>query len=221
MQTFSGYEYLLIDACNQWGGDKWLFEDRIKWATDNLNKLEELSETAETKPTYIKAVQAIRKAQKGLPTGHLVEFDACCSGLQILSTITGCVSGATLCGLVDPNVRADAYSKITELMNEILSESGLSVDIPRKQAKEATMTVFYGSKAKPIEIFGEKTPELSAFYQAIISAAPGAWDALQSLLGAWQPYTLSHTWELPDGYQAKVKVMQKKECRIEVDELIT
>lgn len=219
MQTFTGWQYLLIDVANQMGLDKLLFEERIQWAEENLDQLESLVDQAETKPLYMKAVQAIRKAQKGIPTGHLVGFDACCSGIQIMSAITGCEAGARATGLVDPNVRADAYSTMTETMNELLHSQGISVNVSRADAKSATMTSFYGSKAKPIEIFGEKTPELEAFYKAATIVAPGAWELLQDLLASWQPYTLYHAWKLPDGYDARVKVMEKKESRIEVDEL--
>ena len=219
MQTFTGWQYLLIDVANQYGHDKALFEQRIAWAEMNLHQLESLVEFAETKPLYMKAVQAIRKAQKGIPTGHLVGFDACCSGIQIMSAITGCEAGARATGLVDPNVRADAYSALTLTMNEILHAQGSSVDVPRSDAKAALMTTMYGSKAKPIEIFGEKTPELEVFYQSAQKIAPGAWELLQDLLASWQPYTLYHAWKLPDGYDARVKVMEKKESRIEVDEL--
>jgi hypothetical protein len=78
---------------------------------------------------------------------------------------------------------------------------------------------FYGSKAKPKEIFGIDTPELAAFYEAAHTVAPGAWELLQDLLKSWQSYALSHCWILPDGFDARVKVMTKKEARIEVDEL--
>ena len=216
MQTFTGFEYLLIDACNQWGGDKLTFDKRLEWANVNLSQLEQLVATAENKPLYMKAVMAIRKAQKGLPTGHLVGFDAVCSGVQVMSALTGCIAGATATGLVDPNVRADAYSKTTEVMKGIL---GTAVGVTRKQAKEALMTSFYGSKAKPIEIFGEDTPELNAFYEAANIVAPGAWELLQDLLASWQPMALVHAWKLPDGFDARVKVMEKVEARIEVDEL--
>lgn len=219
MQTFTGWQYLLIDVANQYGHDKMLFEERIKWAEENLDQLESLVDQAETKPLYMKGVQAIRKAQKGIPTGHLIGFDACCSGIQVMSAITGCVAGATATGLVDPNVRADAYSTMTETMNELLHSQGITVDVSRADAKAATMTSFYGSKAKPIEIFGEKTPELAAFYQAATIVAPGAWELLQDLLASWQPYKLFHAWKLPDGYDARIKVMERKESRIEVDEL--
>lgn len=149
MQTFTGWQYLLIDVANQYGHDKLLFEQRIAWAEENLNRLESLVEFAETKPLYMKGVQAIRKAQKGIATGHLVGFDACCSGVQIMSAITGCVAGATATGLVDPNVRADAYSTMTETMNELLHSQGISVNVSRKQAKEATMTLEHkGSLSK-------------------------------------------------------------------------
>lgn len=216
MTNFTGWQWLLIDLANQFGHDKLLFEERIQWAETNLNNLEALADQAETKPLYIKAVMAIRKAQQGLPTGHMVGVDACCSGIQIMSALTGCVAGATATGLVDPNKRADAYSAITGEMSSIL---GNVVAVSRKDAKDATMTSFYGSKLIPKTIFGEKTPELDAFYQAATTVAPGAWELLQDLLASWQPYALSHNWKMPDGFDVRVKVMNKREVRLEVDEL--
>ncbi|OZB41174.1 MAG: hypothetical protein B7X50_07705, partial [Alishewanella sp. 34-51-39] len=156
------------------------------------------------------------KAQLKLPTGHLVAMDACCSGLQIMSAITGCISGARSTGLVDPNRRADAYTEQTSRMQGIL---GGNFSVTREDAKAALMTSFYGSKEQPKLIFGEDTPELAAFYQACQEMAPGAFTLLQELLDSWQPYALVHEWTLPDGFDARVKVMQKEETRIEVDEL--
>lgn len=216
MKTFTGWEYLLIDVVNHYGLDKLLFEERIQWAKDNLHCLEALADNADSKPLFLKAVMAIRKAQQGMPTGHLVGLDACCSGIQVMSAMTGCVAGAHSTGLIDPNLRADAYGKCTAVMTDLL---GSTVDVTRKQAKDALMTSFYGSKAKPKEIFGADTPELDAFYQAAHVVAPGAWELLQDLLASWQPYALMHSWKLPDGFDARVKVMKKKEARIEVDEL--
>lgn len=215
-KTYTGWQYLLIDAATQYGHDKLTFEERIVWTELNLNQLELLADQAETKPLYLKAVQAIRKAQAGQATGHLVGIDGTCSGIQVMSVLTGCVAGATSTGCVDPNKRADAYSDCTAVMNGILG-GGLTVD--RSDAKLALMTSFYGSKAQPKSLFGEDTPELSAFYQAAQTIAPGAWELLQDLLASWQPYALSHQWVLPDGFDARIKVMKKVESRIEVDEL--
>ena len=219
MKTYSGFEYLCIDVANSYGLDKLLFEERIEWVQTNIDKLEELAVHAETKPLYHKAVMAIRKVQQGKPTGHMVGLDASCSGLQLMSAMTGCWAGAEATNLVNPDARNDAYSMCTENMNKALAAQFLSVQVPRAKAKQALMTSFYGSKAKPIEIFGEDTPELKAFYDAAIQLAPGAWELLQDLKAAWQPYALVHEWTLPDGFHARVKVMEKQETRVEVDEL--
>lgn len=214
--NYTGFEYLLIDAANSFGLDKLLFEDRIQWARDHLDQLEALTGKAESAYLFMKSVAAIRKAQQGIPTGHLVALDAVCSGMQIMSAITGCLSGARATGLVDPNRRADAYTEQTQRMQVILGDH---FNVSRADAKAALMTSFYGSKEQPKIIFGEDTPELAAFYQACMEMAPGAYELLQELLDTWQPYALVHAWKLPDGYDARVKVMSKEETRIEVDEL--
>lgn len=216
MKKYSGFEWLLIDAANNHGLDKLRFEERIEWAKTNLNNLENLIDDAENKPLYVKAVLAIRKAQKGIPTGHVVAVDGVCSGLQIMSALTGCISGARATGCVDPDRRADAYSETTDVMNQIL---GGSFSVPRKDAKKALMTTLYGSKATPKAIFGENTPQIKAFYEAVQKVAPGAWELLQVLLASWQAGALEHSWKLPDGFDARIKVMVKQTVRIEVDEL--
>ena len=201
MKEFTGWQYLLIDLANQFGLDKLAFEERIQWAQDNLSQLEAMAEQAETKPLYMKAMQAVRKTQAGIPSGHMVGLDACCSGIQLMSVLSGCVKGASATGLVKPNERMDAYSLTTQVMSGFL---GNSVDVSRADAKEGLMTTFYGSKAMPKEIFGEDTPELAAFYQAANEIAPGAWQLLQDLLGSWRPWSKIHQWKLPDGFDAKV-----------------
>lgn len=80
MKFFSGWEWLLIDLANQYGLDKELFETRIQWAQEHLQEAESLVSKAETQPLFIKALMAIRAAQKGIPTGHMVGVDAICSG---------------------------------------------------------------------------------------------------------------------------------------------
>lgn len=218
MKTFTPFQYLMIDCANHFGLDKLTFEERIKWVDDNLNTLEQFQSIADNKPMFAKTVMAIRKAQAGEPTGHLVSLDAVCSGLQIMSVVTGCIVGAETTGLVNPNVRADAYSSLTNVMNKNLGTSN-QVSINRADAKEALMTSLYGSKAVPERIFGEDTPELEAFYTSVKQMATGAWELLQDCLDSWQPYAKSHQWILPDGFNVRIKVLVDKESRIEVDEL--
>lgn len=218
MQQFTGWQYLLIDAANQFGHDKLVYEERLKWAEENLDNLEDLARGKDwkEKPQYLKACMAIRKAQRGEPSGHLVGFDAICSGMQIMSVLTGCIDGARATGLIDPDRRADAYTECSAIMSEIL---GFTVENQRSKIKTAVMTSLYGSRKEPENLFGEDTDELAAFKQAMFKLAPGAVELLGILLESWDPNTYAHTWQLPDGFDSVIKVMQTVEKRIEVDEL--
>ena len=221
MKIFTGFQYLLIDVANHYGLDKLTFEERIQWAEDHLGNLENMAVDAEAKPLFLKACMAIREAQAGLASGHMVAMDAVCSGIQIMSALTGCENGARATGMVDPDRRADAYTEVTNATNNRLQTAGLSgVSLPRKDVKYAVMTSVYGSKAVPKRLFGEDTPELECFYQGCFDVAPGAFELLNELLETWEPYALSHEWVLPDNFHAKVKVMEVIEKEgIEIDEL--
>lgn len=227
MQTFSGFEYLLIDAANQFGLDKEKFDSRLIWAKQNYDKLEYFIPEApmKTRPAYEKAVQTIRSAAKGEPTGHRVGFDAICSGMQIMSALTNCEHGCEATGLIsdEHSERPNAYTKVADAMAHHLS--GAQVVVDAADVKAAVMTSLYGSKAVPRNLFGSPnpedppTPELLAFYAALMDVAPGASKLLDALLSLWQPFAPKHYWSLPDGHVASVKVMQKVEKRIRVDEL--
>jgi hypothetical protein len=220
MREFTGFEYLLIDCANNHhsGLDKKTFDERLAWANSHLDALELEAEGRQWKerPLYLKACQAIRKAQQGLPTGHLVGFDAVCSGMQLMSVLTGCYAGAKATGLVDTNRRADAYTDCTGIMSRLLQKTLPNM---RKSVKMAVMTSLYGSQAEPKKVFGDGTEELNAFYHAMYELCPGACDLLDVLLGSWRSDTLVHHWQLPDGFEARVKVMVERETKIEVDEL--
>lgn len=133
-----------------------------------------------------------------------------------MSVVSGCIKGAEATGLVTPNKRADAYSELTEEINKIL---GGELNIPRKDAKQCLMTSLYGSKATPKRILGENTPELKAFYQALQVMCPGAYELLGILLESWDKTTKCHSWKMPDGFDVRVKVFNKKKTTIEVQEL--
>lgn len=218
-QCFSGWEYLCIDLANHYGLDKELFETRINWVYENINHLGWMVNKADDPVLFQKTAMQIERARRGEEIGHVVHFDACCSGIQIMSALTGCEAGAYNTGMIDPNQRMDAYSNTTAAMNSNLSKKGLSsIEVPRKDVKQAVMTSGYGSKAVPKKVFGEGDM-LDTFYEAAMEIAPGAFKLMDELLESWRPYALSHTLVFPDGFTSLMKVMETKETRVEVDEL--
>ena len=218
MKEYLPLDYLCIDIANHFGLDKLLFEDRIQWVKDNYAQLEQLADKADVKPLYLKAVHELRNVVAGKPTGHIVQLDATCSGIQLLSAMAGCVRGADATGLVS-HKRADAYTDVTREMNKILQLRGMSaIVVPRKDVKRAMMTSVYGSTAVPKEVFGEGDL-LDVFYSAVAVVAPAAFELMTALLHTWQPYALQHSWVMPDNHHVLIKVLEQKETRIEVDEL--
>lgn len=216
-KEYTGIEYLAIDIANQFGLDKKEFETRIQWVKDNQHNLMDLVNQADEPILYTKAVNHFYRAIKGLPTGHAVALDAVCSGLQLMSVMTGCKSGCEITGLIDPNKRVDAYTEVTKYMNELLGDEAVEVD--RKDAKASIMTSLYGSKAKPIEIFGEDTPQLEAFYQALEDKCEGAYTLLGELIDAWDSTKTFNHWVLPDGYNVYIPIMVEQNDRVKIEEL--
>lgn len=210
---YTPIQYLAIDIANQFGLDKLCYEDRIQWVKTNINKLEDLAPEAEEYHLYIKAVNALRMTQRGLPVGHPVALDAVCSGLQLMSVVMGCKKGASLTGLIYEDVRTDAYTLITEAMNRKLDDA---VEVSRADAKSAIMKGLYGSVAAPREVFGDLLP---VFYETLNEECPGAMDLLEMLRNAWSDQVDRNTWQLPDGHIAMVPITETVESRIHVAEL--
>lgn len=210
---YTGKEYLQIEIATHMGLDKKLFEDRIAWVNMNEHQLEELENKADDYFRYAAAVMAYRIAQKGIPSGYLVGLDACASGPQILSTLTGCKVGAENTGATG-QTRKDVYGLVASEMNRLLDED---THHDRADVKAAFMPHFYASMAEPKRIYGEGTPELAAFYKATDIVCPGANRLLPDILGLWNPEALSYAWDLPDGFKVICKVKETHETKIEVD----
>lgn len=217
-KEYSPMQYLAIDIANQYGLDKQEFETRIQWVKDNLDTLENLQDTAEEPMLYWKAVRALRKALKGIPINHTVALDSASSGLQLMSVLTGCKTGAEYTGLINPNKRSDAYTELTVALNDLLSKEGVAdVTVTRKQAKEAIMTYLYGSKAVPERVFGEDI--VPYFEQVMQEKCVGATALLHCLLDSVDKSATEITWTLPDGYYVKTPCMEVVEKRIKIEEL--
>ena len=215
MQTFTGKEYLKIDIANNFGLDKKLFHERIEWFDSNKFRLKELVNEAEEPALFMAGMFAYEDMIQRKPTGYTVALDACSSGLQIMAAITGCRETAKNTGLVDPDVRPDVYTTGHEVMATMMDIG----QYPRSVLKDAIMTYFYGSEARPKAAFGEGTKELDVFFQVMKIIAPAAFVLRNSLIELWQPNVLKHSWVLPDNFHVEIKTMVEVEEEVHVKQL--
>ncbi len=214
METFTGTEYIKIDLANQFGLDKLLWKDRIKWATENDSKLDVLIKDADKPYLFAKALSALRDAQNGTPTGFIMGLDSTASGLQIMACLIGCEDTARTVNLINTGQREDIYQMVADTMTKVCG-----TEITRKEVKHPVMTTFYNSKQQPIEVFGENTPELETFYETLEKYLSGALEVMSDINTCWNSTALKHEWTLPDGHVSSVDVLTRVSKKIEVDEL--
>lgn len=209
MQTFTPRQYLAIDIANNFGLDKETWDTRLSWFEENKSSLLNLTGSAEEPALFYAGVKAYEDMLAGKPIGYTVALDATSSGLQLLSCLTGDRRASELCNVVNymgengKPLRRDAYTVVYQLMLDILGESSR---IKRSDTKQAVMTAFYGSEAKPKEVFGEGI-RLKTFENVMDSSAPGPWALNKFLLQCGNPDATRYVWVLPDNYHAVIKVM--------------
>lgn len=230
---FSPFQYLLIAIANAAGEDKLLFEDRIEWVLRNAKNLHKMVNQVDEKPLFLRGLQELDNIRKGINTGFMVGLDGTASGLQCLASLSGCIKTATNVGLVDPNKRCDVYTQSVEEMNYYLHPSnhiqlkgGANYDgLTRDDVKSALMTHYYGSRAEPRKVFGDGTPELKAFYRALLKMNVGAEDLMQDFMNCidnrpvMEGGRISYGWDMPDGFQVRCNVIAKRDVKVEIDEL--
>lgn len=68
------------------------------------------------------------------------------------------------------------------------------------------MTAFYGSEAKPKEVFGEGIM-LKVFENTMENEAPGPWELNKFWLQCGNPDATSYLWVMPDNFHVQIKVM--------------
>jgi len=112
----------------------------------------------------------------------------------------------------ESTVRSDPYSLVANKMLEKIPHSkifeGMTFKEIRAYIKKPVMTHFYNSRKQPEEAFGEDTEELSAFYSALEELFPGAMNVMEAINDRWDSSALHHSWTLPDGHEAYVKVRE-------------
>lgn len=216
MIKLNGKQALFIDVANNYGLDKKEFETRLAFTEKNIDKLEEMVLDADEPVAMMKSVMALRDAQQGKPSGHLVEFDSTTSGVQIMSALTGCYTGGLWTNLIDPSKRYDCY---TEAFKAILAGLKSECDLTRKMAKNALMTYFYGSTAEPEKELGAGSELLDEFYYMCSKKLKGAYELRNDLIDVWDPEAEEYSWTLPDGFKVVIRVINKRMEEIHVDEL--
>lgn len=216
-QEYTPIQYLKIDIATNYGNtlingvmvdlDKVNFEDRIDWFdTQKVNgTLVSAIKDADNPALYFAGLTAYESTLNGEAIGYPISLDACSSGLQLLSVMSGCEKSALRCGLINTGKREDAYTSLFQDMCDT-AEGKIPLRATRPDMKQAIMTSLYGSTAQPKYLFGENSPALELFYKTMEENIPGAWALNIALKGLWQPYALTHEWEVPDGFQVSMKV---------------
>lgn len=205
LQRFTGKQYLQIDIANNYDLDKEDWNTRLNWFQQNEHKLMELVPEAKEPALMYAGILAYEKMKAGETSSYPVSLDATASGMQILACLTGDRTGAMQCNVVDSGKREDAY---TNVYNHMCNITGDSSKISRPDAKQAVMTSLYGSEAQPKRVFGEGAL-LRVFHETMETLAPYVWELNQVFLDMWQPDAYSNDWVLPDGFEVKIKVMDK------------
>ena len=209
MQLLTAAQYLKVDIANNYGLDKKTWDERISWFDENEANLLNLVDEAEESALFYAGVNAWKDMKAGKPIGYAIALDATSSGLQLLACLTGDRSAAELCNVVNymgengKPLRRDAYTVIYHKMLDILGEASR---IKRSDTKQAVMTAFYGSEAKPKEVFGEGI-RLKTFENVMETVASGPWALNKFLLQCGNPDANRYVWVLPDNFHAVIKVM--------------
>lgn len=209
MQLLTAREYLKVDIANSYGLDKKTWDERISWFDENEANLLNLVDEAEESALFYAGINAWNDMKAGKPIGYAVALDATSSGLQLLACLTGDRSAAELCNVVNymgengKPLRRDAYTVVYDKMLSILGEASR---IKRSDTKQAIMTAFYGSEAKPKEVFGEGI-RLKTFENVMETVASGPWALNKFLLQCGNPDANRYVWVLPDNFHAVIKVM--------------
>ena len=206
MIEYSPLDWIKIAVANAYGKDKNSFEERIKWFEENSSKLDTLINKAKD-PAYMYAgIMAYEDTLRRKPIGFLVSVDASASGMQVLSTLSGCSKTAALIGLIG-GTRKNVYASI----KKALEIEGVEYEL----IKEAIMTYFYGSVRVPWRVFGYKYP---LFIKRMAIIAPGAYCCTQLFLNS-RDDSSEYSWSLPDGFRVKAKIFTKKKVGIYIPEM--
>lgn len=208
-QEFTPIEYLMMDIAGSFGLDNKDWDVRLDWFQKHKHDLPGMMKLAKEPALYFAGMMAYEDYLAGKPSGYPVSLDATCSGMQILTVLTGDRLAAALCNVIDAGFRADAYTSIYQSMLVRVGQSGL---ITRDKTKNAILTSLYGSQAIPKQVFGEGIL-LNGFHTTMETECPAVWELNKTYLAIWDATKTKYSWVLPDNYHVHVLIMgQMTEC---------
>lgn len=202
-QEFTPIEYLQMDIAGSFGLDNKDWDVRLAWFEEHKHDLKGMMKLAKEPALYFAGMMAYGDYLAGKPTGYPVSLDATCSGMQILTVLTGDRLAAALCNVIDVGFRADAYTALYQSMLTRVGQSGL---ITRDKTKQAILTSLYGSQAIPKQVFGEGIL-LNSFHQTMDEEVPAVWELNKVYLAIWDATRTKYSWVLPDNFHVHVLIM--------------
>lgn len=133
-----------------------------------------------------------------------------------MGMLIGCCKTLEQTNLINTGKVQDVYTNITTEMQDIL---GNAFHVSREDSKKSLMTVGYGSRAKPVEIYGEDTPELRAFFEARKRLVPGTIEVSDDLRSLWNNNSGEYKWTLFNGHTAKVITKDTEPTVLRIQEI--
>lgn len=214
MQEYTPAQWILISLATHHGMDKDTYPERLAWGREVLTEVRKAKtfedykalmhpyiDTADVPEEFASCCLALWDTLQGEETGYVLGLDACNSGAQIMSCMGRCIVGMQNTGLIDMGYRPDLYQAITDGVD--------GFDADRSLVKKGAVPHLYGSKAEPKNIFGE------ALYDAFLASCNKVMPMVEwikdTLIACWNSEALEHTFYLPDGGVACIKVIKQSE----------
>jgi DNA-directed RNA polymerase len=211
MQTFTGIEYVKIDLANKFGLDRLKWQERIWWVNDHKPDMPLLASKAKHETSFTKALRALKQAENGIQSNHIMGLDATASGIQVMAAMSGCRSSAAAVNLIDTGERNCVYETVAR------SETLKEFELERDDIKKPVMTFFYGSEATPRALLGEGKA-LEAFYNVLSTTLEGPYELMKIFQSFWDPDATKYVWAMPDGHVVHIPVTTKEDKGLEIDE---
>lgn len=213
-EIYSPFEWLLIDLASQYGMDKDTYSERIQWSVSQLNlfkvdsllelqsSLSELLAESDDKAAFMGVALALWDTYKGIPSSWEVAQDAASSGAQLMSCLMKCETGMAHTGVLGTKV-PDLYTDVHTAMD--------TASIDRKTLKKGMIPYMYASEKAPKAVFGADYPKFISAYGACV---PAAQRLSNILVDCWDSEATEYTWELPDGFEVYIPVINQNQKKI-------